>query len=101
MVESREGSRTRIRLRRELDIATVDSIAERLRRLRDRHESVLLDLDELTFMDASGIRLVLTAAEDSRGDGWPFAVTRGSPAVRRLFELVGLDEHLPYDGTAS
>jgi anti-anti-sigma regulatory factor len=47
-------------------------------------------------MDVSGIRLVLAAARDSRDDGWAFALTRGSPAVRRVFELVRLDEHLPY-----
>jgi anti-anti-sigma factor len=58
---------------------------------------VLLDLDGLTFIDASGVRLVLAAAEDSRRDGWAFAVTHGSRQVRRVFVLLGLDRHLPYD----
>jgi anti-sigma B factor antagonist len=89
--------RTRVRLRGELDIATAALVAKRLGVLRDRHESVLLDLDGLTFIDASGVRLVLAAAEDSRRDGWAFAVTHGSRPVRRVFQALELDEHLPYD----
>lgn len=87
-----------MRLRGELDIATVDAVAKPLAVLRERHESVLLDLDELTFIDASGIRSVVDAAEDSRRDGWAFAVTHGSWPVRRVLELLELDKHLPYDG---
>jgi anti-anti-sigma factor len=94
---SREATRTRVRLRGELDIATAEAVAKRLRLLRERHESVLLDLDGLTFIDASGVRLVLAAAEDSRRDGWTFAVTHGSHQVRRVFVLLGLNRHLPYD----
>ena len=40
---------------------------------------------------------VLAAAADSRRDGWAFAVTHGSRQVRRVFVLLGLDRHLPYD----
>ena len=94
---SRDGTRTRVQLRGELDIATAEAVAKRLTVLRERHESVLLDLDGLTFIDASGVRLVLAAVEDSRRDGWEFAVTHGSRQVRRVFVLLGLDRHLPYD----
>jgi anti-anti-sigma factor len=77
-------------------MATGPAVAGRLVVLRERHESVLLDLDELTFIDASGVRLVITAADDARRDGWSFAVTRGSHQVRRVFVLLGLDRRLPY-----
>jgi anti-anti-sigma factor len=98
VVEFREDRRTRVRLRGELDIATLGVVAKRLAVLRERGESVVLDLDELTFIDVSGLRLVLTAAEDSRRDGWMFTVTRGSRPVRRGFQLLDLDNQLPYDG---
>ena len=97
VVESREGARTRVRLRGELDIATANAVEKRLAFLSRRHESVLLDLEELTFIDARGVRLVVEAAEDSRRDGWAFAVTRGSRPVRLVFELLELNEQLPYD----
>jgi anti-anti-sigma factor len=98
VVVIREPTRTRVRLRGELDLATVGAVAQRLAPLRGRGEAVLLDLDELTFIDASGIRLVVDAAEDARRDGWAFAVTHGSWPVRRVLELLELDTHLPYDG---
>jgi anti-anti-sigma factor len=95
VVEVREGERTRVELRGDLDTVTVLALAIRLRRLRDRRESVLLDLDHLTFIDVRGMRIVLAAAGDARADGWRFAVTRGSSSVRLLVELLELD--LPYD----
>jgi anti-sigma B factor antagonist len=101
VIELHEGARVRVRLRGELDIATADLVADRLRRLRERHAAVLLDLDELDFIDAGGLRMVLIAADDARNDGWAFTVTRGSPAVRRLFELLDVDRYLPFDGGSS
>src|SRR3954447_3758532 len=98
VVEVREGERTRVELRGDLDTSTVLALAIRLRRLRDRRESVLLDLDHLTFIDARGIRILLAAVADARALGWRFAVTRGSSCVQLVVELLELD--LPYDESA-
>jgi anti-anti-sigma factor len=100
VTELRERERMRVRLRGELDLATADLIADHLRRLRARHAAVVLDVDELEFIDASGLRVILTAAQDARNDGWAFTVTRGSAPVRRLIELLDLDEQLPFDGAS-
>jgi anti-anti-sigma factor len=97
MVETREGERVRVRLRGELDLATAPQVVAGLRRLRERGERVLLDLDELAFIDVSGLRVVMHAAEEASNDGGGFAVTRGSPPVRRLIALV-VDAQLPLDG---
>ena len=94
-----ESARVRLRLRGELDLSTLDPVADRLCQLRDLNAIVLLDIDELTFIDARGLRLVLTAALDARNDGWAFTVTRGSGPVRRVFELLDLDRHMPFDGS--
>lgn len=96
--ESREGKHVRVRLRGDLDMSTVPVIAERLRLLGARGEAVLLDLDELAFIDIKGIRLVLGAVEESQRDGWSLAVTHGSDPVRLIVELMGVDKYLPYDG---
>jgi anti-sigma B factor antagonist len=98
VTDERERERVRVRLRGELDLATADLAADHLNRLRARHATVVLDLDELSFIDASGLRVILTAAQDARNDGWGFTVTRGSAPVRRLIELLDLDAHLPLDG---
>lgn len=98
LMEVREAGKVRVRLRGELDLAGAPAVSESLRRLRERGETVLLDLDELEFIDVSGLRIVMAAAEDARRDGWSFAVTPGSAPVRRLISLVPLDKPLPLDG---
>jgi anti-anti-sigma factor len=100
MIEVRDAGRVRVRLRGELDLATAPVVENRLRELGARGEPVLLDLDALTFIDASGIRLLLTAAEAAARDGWVFAITQGSEPVRRLFEMLTLDAQLPIDRSA-
>ena len=101
MVEVREPGRVRVRLSGELDLAGAPIVSERLRRLREHHDTVLLDLDDLEFMDMSGLRVVMAAADDASRDGWTFAITRGSPPVQRLIALVELDGRLPFDGSST
>ncbi len=60
-----------------------------------------LDLDALRFMDSSGLRLVLQAAETSRGTGWAFTITPGSEQVRSLFASAGITGRLPIAGEPS
>ncbi len=95
MTEVGDAGSVRIRLRGELDLAGVPSLSRRLIAMRNRHAAVILDLDQLTFIDMSGLRVVMQAAEDASRDGWSFSVTRGSPAVRRLLGLVQADGQLP------
>ena len=101
VIEVRERARVRVRLRGELDLATAGAVADRLHQLRDGADTVVLDLEELSFMDAAGLRVVLAAAEDSRRDGWAFTVTRGSAPVQRLFELLDVSQYVTFeDGTS-
>jgi anti-anti-sigma factor len=101
VTEVREAGRVRVLLRGELDLAGAPTVTERLHSLRERREPVLLDLDELEFMDMSGLRTVMKAAAEASGDGWEFTVTRGSPAVRRLIALVDPAGRLPLDRSSA
>jgi anti-anti-sigma factor len=88
VVELPEDGRVRVRLCGELDLSGTPAVTERLRSLREHRQPVLLDLDELEFIDMSGLRALRAAADDAAGDGLTFGVTRGSPALRRLLALV-------------
>jgi anti-sigma B factor antagonist len=94
--ERTDGDRTVLVLRGELDLASVDGVRDRLLALHRQRRAAVLDLDELTFMDSTGIRLVLEAVRAAEQDGWPFFVTRGSPPVRRIFGSAQIIERLPY-----
>ena len=56
--------------------------------------TVVLDLQELEFIDSTGLRTILASQERVHGLGGVFAVTRGSPQVQRLLAITRADEHL-------
>ena len=100
MAERREGATAIVALGGELDFGTVGQVQARLAELRDQGIPTLLDLDRLTFMDSTGIRLVLTACEDALRLEWSFHVTRGSERVRRVLEAAQVIDRLPYHDPA-
>jgi cysteine synthase B len=59
-----------------------------------RYGRLALDLRGLTFMDTSGIRLILEAMHRAEDRGAEFALVRGPQIVHDVLELVGLAEQL-------
>jgi anti-sigma B factor antagonist len=55
---------------------------------------VVLDLQQLEFVDSTGLRVLLVAHERSRERGQEFAMTPGSQQVQRLLSITGVGEHL-------
>jgi anti-anti-sigma factor len=55
---------------------------------------LVLDLEDLQFIDSSGLRVILSAHERARERGQGFALTRGSPQVQRLLSIAGVSGHL-------
>jgi anti-anti-sigma factor len=81
----------------ELDLATVEELRTELRGLAEvGFERIVLDMRELTFMDSTGLRLVLDTAHDARDGRFQLALIAGPPAVHRVFEVTGVTEALPF-----
>ena len=79
----------------ELDVATAGALEHQLiQAAADEPALLVLDLSELGFMDSTGLRAVLSAAERARHAAYEFAVVRGSSQVQRLFELTQVGERL-------
>ena len=78
----------------ELDIATAPELVNLLARLRHHGHAVTLDLAEVTFMDSTGLTTLMDAKVQADRNGWSFAVSRPSPAVKRVFELAGVQRLL-------
>jgi len=58
---------------------------------------IVLDLDELEFLDASGIRLLLHLNARSKGNGGRLRITRAkAPQVQRVIDLTGAADMLPF-----
>jgi anti-sigma B factor antagonist len=62
--------------------------------LTDGFETVVLDLSQTTFMDSTGVHLVLEATAHARTRGTRLIVLPGPHAVRRVFELCGVSHLL-------
>ncbi len=93
--EDRRDGTVVLRLHGELDLASADTVAQRLDTLAASGDPVVLDVDRLSFMDSSGLRVVLQAAETSRTTDWNFSLTAGSEQVRNLFASAGVTDRLP------
>lgn len=63
-------------------------------------KTVVLDLQGLTFLDSTGLRIILSARELCWRRGQEFAVTPGSQQVQRLLSVTGVGEHLRTLATA-
>ena len=89
------GDTVRIEFEGELDIATTASADSELRRVEEAGPRVIvLDLRRLTFMDSTGLRLLVSADARAREAEYRLAIVRGPAAVQRVLELTGLDARL-------
>jgi anti-anti-sigma factor len=89
----------RVALRGELDIASVGEVEAKLRELHDAGVGhFVLDLRELTFMDSTGLRLILSENTAMRSTGGHFELIPGPPQVQRVFELTQVLDHLTFRG---
>ena len=82
----------------EIDIASAPWLREALLLALRRHGPAMhLDLQEVTFLDCSGINVLLAAARRARAEGGRIRVVRPSAAAWRLIALLGL-QHVLTDG---
>jgi anti-sigma B factor antagonist len=59
---------------------------------------VTVDMSGVSFMDSSGLRVLMDATTRAREGGGDLIVARPSAAVARLVEISGLSEQLRLDG---
>lgn len=86
----------RVALHGELDLARADEVEAELQRVeRAAPPRLVLDLSRLTFLDSSGLRVVVMAGARCRRDGLPLTVVRGPKQVHHVFQITGMDRELP------
>jgi anti-anti-sigma factor len=80
----------------ELDMATAEELADVMLARVESATRLTLDLSQVTFMDSSGLRLILFAQELCRLKRAEFALIPGPRHVQRAFEIAGLLDRLPF-----
>ena len=88
-----------VRLKGELDHHTADTVKTRMEEaiLRGNVNHVVLNMKDLTFMDSSGLGVILGRYKQLSALGGKMVVCDVNPAVYRLFELSGLFKILKFE----
>lgn len=84
-----------VQLQGEMDLSVIGMVDREMRRVEATDAAkIILDLDQLDFVDASGLRLLLHLNSRARDR---LRIRRGqSSQVRRVMELTGVDEVLRF-----
>jgi len=91
-----EGEDRVIRLDGELDLANAGALEEVLDEAFANDASrIVVDMSALTFIDSTGIALLVTALGRDSDAGRLRFVLSEAPAVARVLKLTGVEERLP------
>ena len=83
----------------ELDVATGPQLAAVLDECDDR-TTVVVDLAHVTFLDSSGLAVLIKAHKQAVKREASFTVQNPQPNVRKVFEITRLDHLIRVDGTS-
>ena len=86
----RSGDDAVVEVSGELDGATARELQRHLTGVSDAPR-VVVDLQQVTFMDSHGLVLLVSALEKARTAGRPMVLRSPSKSVRRVFDLCGID----------
>ena len=79
----------------EVDIATVAQLRKRLAALAVSGVPLVADLDQVSFIDATGLGALVGAAREAAEHGTSLHLVCAQPQTRRLFRVTGLDRQIP------
>jgi anti-sigma B factor antagonist len=85
----RIGTDRTARLIGELDLSVYDEATDQLLSAFDGPGDVRLDLSELSFVDSSGIRLLIQLRR-ALGEGDRIVLSSPTPQVRKILDAVGI-----------
>lgn len=81
----------------ELDLATAPELHDRVQELVEvGFAHLVIDLRGLSFMDVTGLRLLLGFVRQADDEGWRLSLIRGSGQVRRICALADPSGQLPF-----
>jgi len=93
---ARAGAAARLDLSGEMDIACEDAFAAAVEdSLAEATAELVVDLSELSFIDSSGIRMLVELWKRARKCGLDLSIVQGAGQVRRTMEVAGVDRILP------
>ena len=94
----RDQEGVRVRIVGDLDLATVPDLERVLDGLAgSEHGRLLIDLDEVEFMDSTGLAAIVRAQRSANSNGHRMTLRRGSLQVQRLLELTDMLDRFTFE----
>jgi anti-sigma B factor antagonist len=78
----------------EIDVETAGSLSDSVTEALAQAPRVLLDLSAVTFIDSTGLGVLVRAHRAAEARGGFFAVVHPTPQTRKLVRVLGLDQLL-------
>lgn len=82
-----------------IDLSTVAALRERLFGLADGGEPLIVDLNRVTFIDSTGLGVLIGAARRAALHGASVHAVCSRPHTRKLLWLTGVDRRIPLTAT--
>ncbi len=76
----------------EIDASTAPALDDALRTLPTGNGTVVVDVSDVTFIDSSGLRVLISLASRADDTGRSVILKQPSPTVTRLLEITGLTQ---------
>ncbi len=90
---------TIVQPRGELDLSTIDTLRSTLDTAiagLETGSGLVLDLRGLSFMDSTGVHLLVVLDRRAQHDGFQLTLLAPAPPFDRAIQLCGLDQMLPF-----
>jgi anti-sigma B factor antagonist len=82
----------------ELDLASAPELERQLREISTTNRGrLLIDLGGLTFMDSTGLGVILGAQRSTEAAGNRFSLRSGQKQVQRLFAITGMADRFTFE----
>jgi anti-anti-sigma factor len=95
------GQAARLSLHGELDLASVPQLEAELASIEAQSpKRIVVDLDQLAFIDSTGLRTLIQADARAREQGWELLLSPGDQSIQRVFELTGAVDVLRFEPVA-
>lgn len=83
----------------DIDVSTVSGLRETLFELADTGQTLIVDLNKVTFIDSAGLGALVGAYRQAAARGGGLHAVCSGPQPRRLLWLTGVDRRIPLSAT--
>lgn len=90
-----EPDRSVVRAWGEIDLAVRHTSAQLCQEVAARGQPVVIDAADVTFIDSTGMSILVRLARDGEANGYPVTLQHAPWTLRELLTITGVDQLLP------